>query len=197
LTSPAFDRLKATAAGITRLSKEDMDSFCAAASPAEYKKGQPLLKEGEICKRIFFIDSGYLRTYHTQDGLEINTGLHFEGSFVTNLKSLLTGAPSTSFIAAAEPALVYVFTKEKMMELYAQSPPILDFGKRLLENIAIQQEEHLELFKLYSAEQRFRHIEQHQPEMLQRVPLSWLASYLGVARETLSRFRKNSSSPRL
>jgi len=174
-----------------------MDSFCDAASAMEYRKGQQLLKEGNICQKIFFVDSGYLRTCHTQEGLEINTGLHFEGSFVTNLKSLLTGAPSTSFIAAAEPALVYTFTKEKMMDLYAQSPPILDFGKRLLEKIAIQQEEHLELFKLYSAEQRFRYIEQHQPEMLQRVPLSWLASYLGVARETLSRFRKNSSSPRL
>jgi CRP-like cAMP-binding protein len=161
LTPPAFERLKATVAGITHLSKEDMDSFCAAASPMEYKKGQPLLKEGDICQKIFFVDNGYLRTYHTHDGLEINTGLHFEGSFITSLKSLLTGAPSTSFIAAAEPALVYVFTKEKMMTLYAQSPPILDFGKRLLENIAIQQEEHLDLFKLYSAEQRFRHIEQH------------------------------------
>jgi CRP-like cAMP-binding protein len=190
LNSSAFHKLTATAAGITQLSKEDMDRFCAAASPMEWKKGQLLLKEGDLCKRIFFVDNGYLRTYHTQDGLEINTGLHFEGSFVTNLKSLLKGTPSTSFIAAAEPALVYVFTKEKMMELYAQSPPILDFGKKLLEKLAMQQEEHLELFKLYSAEQRFRHIEQHQPEMLQRVPLSWLASYLGVARETLSRFRR-------
>jgi len=195
--TPAFHRLKTTAAAITHLSKEDLDRFCAAASPMECKKGQPLLKEGDTCRRIFFVDSGYLRTYHTQKGLEINTGLHFEGSFVTSLKSLLTGAPSASFIAAAEPALVYIFTKEKMMDLYAQSPPILDFGKKLLENIAMAQEEHLELFKLYSAEQRFRYIEQHQPEMLQRVPLSWLASYLGVARETLSRFRKNSSSPRL
>jgi CRP-like cAMP-binding protein len=99
-----------------------MDSFCAAANPMECKKGHLLLKEGEICQRIFFVNRGYLRTYHTQDGLEINTGLHFEGSFVTSLKSLLTGAPSTSFIVTAEPALVYIFTKAKMMDLYALAP---------------------------------------------------------------------------
>ena len=80
---------------------------------------------------------------------------------------------------------------------YNSARSILENNRPIMEKIAMAQEEHLELFKLYSAEQRFRYIEQHQPEMLQRVPLSWLASYLGVARETLSRFRKNPSSPRL
>jgi len=67
---------------------------------------------------------------------------------------------------------------------------MVEFGKKLLEMLAIEQEEQLNLFRLYSAEERFRYFEEKRPELLQRIPLSYLASYLGVARETLSRFRK-------
>jgi len=185
-----YDKLKIKVQSIARLPAEDLDSFCAAARPAECKKGQLLLKEGEICTSIYFIETGYLRSYYTPDGLEINTGLHFENTFVTNLKSLRMELPSESFIAAAEPAVVYEFTKEKITPLYATRPPIVEFGKKLLELLAIEQQEHISLFQLYSAEERFRHIQKTRPEIFQRVPLSHLASYLGVARETLSRFRK-------
>ena len=96
-----FDKLKATVQSIDRLSPEDIDSFCAAAKPLECKKGHLLLKEGQVCTSIYFIETGYLRSYHTRDGLEINTGFHFEGSFVTNLNSLRAGSPSESLIEAA------------------------------------------------------------------------------------------------
>jgi len=185
-----YDKLKTKVQGIANLSTEDLDSFCAAARPMECKKGQLLLKEGEVCKSIYFIEKGYLRSYHILDGLEINTGLHFEDAFVTNLKSLRMELPSESFIVTAEPVILYEFTKEKMMALYARCAAIVDFGKKLLELLAIEQQEHVSLFKLYSAEERFRYIQKTQPEIFQRVPLSHLASYLGVARETLSRFRK-------
>jgi CRP-like cAMP-binding protein len=184
------DKLKLKVQGIAPLSAEDLDSFCEAATPIECKKGHLLLKEGVVCKSIYFVESGYLRSYYTLDGLEINTGLHFENTFVTNLKSLRMELPSDSFIVAAEPVVLYEFTKEKMMALYARCAPVVAFGKKLLELLAIEQQEHISLFQLYSAEERFRHIQKTRPEIFQRVPLSYLASYLGVARETLSRFRK-------
>ena len=185
-----FDTLRTKVQSIDHLSPEDLDSFCAAAKPLECKKGQRLLKEGQVCTSIYFIETGYLRSYHTRDGLEINTGLHFEGSFVTNLKSLRTESPSESFIEAAEPAFLYEFTKEKVTVLYAHRPPIVEFGKKLLELLAIGQQEHINLFTLYSAEERFRYICETRPEILQRVSLTQLASWLGVTRETLSRFRR-------
>lgn len=184
-----FDNLEKSVLEVTRLPAEEMAEFCGAAMPVECKKGQYLLREGEFCRRIWWVEKGYLRAYHTQDGLEITTGLHLEGSFVTNQKSLLKDLPSESFLAAAEPAIVYEFSRERMFGLYERFPRILDFGKRLLETISIAQEDHLNLFRLYSADERYRHISETQPELLQRVPLSYLSSYLGVARETLSRLR--------
>lgn len=185
-----YDRLKRKVLSIADLPAKDLDSFCAVATPLQYNKGQILLKEGETCRNIYFVQQGYLRSYHTRDGLEINTGFHFEDSFATNLKSLRTELPSESFLAAAEPVLLFRFTSETMKDLYARCPPMVDFGKKLLEMLAIEQEEQLNLFRLYSAEERFRYFEEKRPQILQRVPLSYLASYLGVARETLSRFRK-------
>src|SRR5258708_15197461 len=154
-----YDRLKRKALSIADLPAKDMESFCAIASPLKYNKGQILLKEGETCRNIYFVQQGYLRSYYTRDGLEINTGFHFEDSFATNLKSLRTQLPSESFLAAAEPVLVFRFTSEMMKDLYARCPPIVDFGKKLLEILAIEQEEELNLFRLYSAEERFRHFE--------------------------------------
>src|SRR5882757_2009910 len=135
-----YDSLKQRILSIADLPAKDLESFCVVATPLEYNKGQIVLKEGETCRNIYFVLQGYLRSYHTRDGLEINTGFHFEDSFATNLKSLRTQSPSESFLVAAEPVLLFRFTSEKMKALYARCPPMIDFGKKLLELLAIEQE---------------------------------------------------------
>jgi len=155
------------------------------------EKGETLLKQGQICHTIFFVESGYLRVFIEKDATEINTDFIFENNFVTNLKSLRQSIPSETTIQAGESALVYEFNKDKLMILYKDSPEIESFGRKLLEQLLIASEEHSNLFKIFSPTERYKYLQANKPQLLQRISLSHIASYLGIARETLSRIRKS------
>ena len=154
------------------------------------KKKENILCEGQVCKGIYFVESGYLRQFAYKDAVEINTGFNFENDFATNLKSLRLGIASDTTIQAGEDAVLYLFEKNTLLELYKGSPEIGSFGRVLLEQLLMAQEEHANLFKLFTPAERYNYLQTNHPQLLQRVSLSQIASYLGVARETLSRVRK-------
>lgn len=178
-------------AGLTEISTSSLSKLFEIATPRQLEKREIILNERQICKTILFVESGCLRTFIDKDGTEINTDFTFEGHFTTNLKSLRSSTFSDTSIQASEPTTLYEFDKDRLLELYKVSPEIESFGRKLLEQLLIAQEEHANLFKIYSPKERYQHLLDNKPEMLQRISLSQLASYLGVARETLSRIRKN------
>ncbi len=177
--------------GLTEISVSSLDRLFEIAAQRQFVKGQTILKAGQICNSIVFVENGYLRTFIDKDGTEINTDFTFEGNFTTNLKSLRSSSPSDTTIHAEEPVSIYEFDKDKLLALYKVSAEIESFGRKLLEQLLIAQEEHTNLFKIYSPAERYQYLRNSRPQMLQRVSLLQLASYLGVARETLSRIRKN------
>ena len=173
------------------ISEVALNELFHIATYRKLAKGEVLLNDGQVCKSIFFIETGYLRTFMRNDGKEINTDFAFENSFTTNIKSLRSETASTVTIQAAEPTTVYEFDKNELLQLYNKSPELESFGRKLLEHLLIQQEEHSNLFKIYSPKERYQYVQANYPELLQRVSLTQLASFLGTARETLSRIRKN------
>jgi CRP-like cAMP-binding protein len=172
------------------LSQESVEKLFEATWERQVSKGEIILREGQICKKILFVEEGYLRTYIVKDGVDINTDFTFEGNFTTNLKSLRSSLPSATTIQAGEATVVYEFEKDQLLELYKESPEIESFGRKLLEQLLIMQEEHTTLFKLFTPTERYNYLLTHKPQIIQRVSLSQLSSYLGIARETLSRIRK-------
>jgi CRP-like cAMP-binding protein len=176
---------------LTEISVSSFDKLFEIAIQREFTKGEVILRQGQICKTIMFVEKGYLRTFIDKDGTEINTDFTFEGNFTTNLKSLRSASLADTSIQAGEITIIYEFDKDRLLELYKVSPEIESFGRKLLEQLLITQEEHANLFKIYSPTERYRYLQANKSEILQRVSLSQLSSYLGVARETLSRIRKN------
>ena len=176
---------------LTEISVSSLGKLFEVANQREITKGQIILKKGQICKTVIFVEKGFLRTFIDKDGTEINIDFTFEGNFTTNLKSLRSSFPSDTSIQAGETTTIYEFDRDKLLELYNGSAEIESFGRKLLEQLLIAQEEHNNLFKIYSPAERYRYLQNSKPEMLQRISLSQLASYLGIARETLSRIRKN------
>lgn len=167
-----------------------MTRLFASVEKMQFPKGAYLLQESQICNHIFFVENGYLRVFVSKDGTEINTGFVFENNFATNLRSLRSGSPSESFIQAGEAVTVFRFDKNKLKALYEGSPETETFGRTLLEQLLIEQEEHANMFRIYSPAERYKQLLTQNPELLKRVSLSQIASYLGVTRETLSRIRK-------
>tara|TARA_R110000868_G_scaffold162330_1_gene393524 strand:- start:252 stop:842 length:591 start_codon:yes stop_codon:yes gene_type:complete len=175
---------------LSEISESSLDKFFEIAIHRHLAKGELVLKKGQICKTVVFVEKGYLRTFIEKDGKEINSLFSFEGCFTTNLKSLRTSTASETTIQAGEPSTIYEFDKDALLELYKVWPEIELFGKKLLEQLLIAQEEHLNLFKIYSPAERYQYLLVNKPEIFQRISLSQLSSYLGIARETLSRIRK-------
>jgi CRP-like cAMP-binding protein len=182
--------LKNKIASLAEISSSSLDMLIAIAQERKLSKGEILLRQGQVCKKIVYIEKGYLRTYFNKDGIDININFSFENNFTTNLKSLRSSTPSDITIQAGEPTSIYEFDKDMLLNLYKVSPEIESFGRKLLEQLLIAQDEHTNLFKIYSPIERYHYLQQNNPELLQRISLTQLASYLGIARETLSRIRK-------
>lgn len=157
----------------------------------EIPKGSYLVKEGQACKYIFYIEQGQLRTLYHKNGKDININFSFENDFVTDLKSFIYNIPSMYYIMASESAVIRRFTKDQLLSLHHQSREIEAFSRHLLQKLLITQEEHSNLFKIYTPSERYHYVAKYYPKLLQRVSLSQLSSYLGISRETISRIRRN------
>lgn len=175
---------------LTDMTELSLDKLFNVITIKQIKKHENILNQGMICQNIFFVENGYLRIYTDKDGKEINTDFILENSFTTNLKSLRLAIPSDTTFQAGELSTIYEFDKDKLLALYKESPEIESFGRKLLEQLLIAQEEHANLFKIFKPEERYKYLQTNKPELLQRVSLSQISSYIGVARETLSRIRK-------
>lgn len=175
---------------LTGFSESSWEALLPVLTKKEFKKGEYLLREGETCDSLFFIDKGYCKSFYNKNGIEKNTGFYFEGEVATNINSFGSGQKSTYYIQACEPLTAIIFDKYKLMEASSKTPEIESLGKKCLRLTAGKLEQHSDLFKLYSPLERYEFIEKNQPELLQRVSLTNLSSYLGITRETLSRIRK-------
>ncbi|NRF39475.1 Crp/Fnr family transcriptional regulator [Pedobacter foliorum] len=175
---------------LTEFSEQSWELLQPALSKREFKKNDFLLQEGNICNSLFYIESGYCKSYYNIDGTIKNTGFFFENDIATNINSFGSEEKSEFNIIACEPLTVIVFNKQKLFEAAKQAREIEALGRSCIRLFASKQEEFSNLFKLYTAQERLNYLEVNHPSILQRVSLSQLASFLGVARETLSRIRK-------
>jgi CRP-like cAMP-binding protein len=175
---------------LTDFSDESWALLQPALSKKSYQKKEYLLKEGVVCQSLFYIEGGYCKSYYEIDGAIKNTAFFFENDIATNINSFASGEKSKFNIIACEQLEAVIFDKQKLFEAAKLSPQIEALGRNCIRLFAAKQEEFSTLFKLYTAQERLAYLETNHPEMLQRVSLSQLASFLGVARETLSRIRK-------
>lgn len=174
---------------LTTFSDDNWQHLLPALSVQQFRKDEFLLRAGEVCNALFFVSKGYCRAFYDKDGVDINTDFFFEQDIATNINSYGRREKSAFAIQACEPLEVVRFDRELLLAAAATDPQIETLGRLCLQRIAARQEKHTALFKLMSAQERYEYLGQEYPEMLQRISLSQLSSFLGVARETLSRIR--------
>ena len=171
---------------IIGLSEQGWNALKKVLSVRHFKKGDYLLVAGEVSDALFYIESGYCRAYYDYGGKTINTNFYFENEFATNIRSMKLGVGSDYFIQAEEDMNVIVFDKEKLYDLFGRSREVDTMGRKLMEKILGRQEEQAFLFKLHTAMERYRYIRNIQPQIIERIPLTNIASYLGISLETLT-----------
>lgn len=173
------------------LSNGEFDAFFNALEERPLKKKQLFIKEGEVCKKIGFFSEGYFRFHHTDiKGNEVTTDFHFAPGFITSYTSFLTEGPSHTNVQAMEPMVVYEISKSKLYSLYSKYHNIERLGRLMAEYVFITSETHLLMILNQTAETRYRILIDKYPNFVSKIPLQYIASYLGITQETLSRMRK-------
>jgi len=154
-----------------------------------YKKGEYLLREGEICRSGFQIIKGIVRKYYLTEGKEIITDLVFAGDLALSLKSYVYQQPSHEFIQAIDDTEVTLTSFETFQKLKKKHVELIELDLLLTEYHALWLEQRLWEFHSLDATQRYEKLLKEQPHFVQQIPLTYLASFLGVSLETLSRIR--------
>ena len=151
------------------------------------------LQEGRVSKEVAFVESGLVRLYYLHDGKEVTQCFCREGSLVTSYKSLILQAASEIAIQAVEPSHLVILPQKGLESLYEKNHFWQLLTRLASEQEYIRVEDHNRFLRDLSATERYIHILNHDKELLQRLPLNYLATYLQVAPETLSRIRNKIS----
>ncbi|MEZ4772484.1 MAG: Crp/Fnr family transcriptional regulator [Bacteroidia bacterium] len=156
----------------------------------EYKKGTILLKEGEVSTQCYFILKGCIRQYFQMEDDEKTTAFFTEEQAVVSFASYSAQIPANHYFACVEDCTVIVGDFEKEKEMYQKFPQLQALTRTMMEQDFGRTQENFATFITSSPEERYRHLLEKRPELLHRVPLHQIASYLGITPESLSRIRK-------
>jgi CRP-like cAMP-binding protein len=153
-------------------------------------KGQFVLKTGDIANYYYFIKSGALRFYYGEYEEQLTAWVIVKDEFFTEISSLNPQIPTRFNIEAIEKTVLLIIRKDDMDALYKQIPAWQEFGRITWENMAIRMINQIISFQTLSAEERYLEFMQ-DAELMKRVPVKQIASYLGITPNALSRIRKN------
>lgn len=153
------------------------------------KKNEHFLKAGAICDRIAFIEKGSARYYYQLEDREVCKDFIFENGLLGSFASFFSQQPSTLNIEALEETQVIELFYEDVLNLYDHFPAWQKLGRIIAQDQFVRAEKREAAFLKDHPEVRFRSLVDEHPKIFKRVPLQYIASYLGITRETLSRYR--------
>jgi CRP-like cAMP-binding protein len=152
-------------------------------------KNEYLITEGKTCRHLYFLQQGALRGYYTLEGKEITHWFAFENDFVTSFHSFITQQPSVENIQLLEGSVLWRISKEILDGLLGEYHEIEKLVRVVYENYYIRLEERFINSHFKTASERYQDLLRQSPHIIERVPLGYIASYLGISQETLSRTR--------
>lgn len=174
---------------IGSFSESEITSIKKGLSSSFYRKGDLLLDQGEICNCFWFLETGSVYSYYLNDELDqVTTGLFVAGDWLVDQASFTSREPSKCKIEAYSDTQTYVLTIHEIHNLIGQSQTFFQMGK-ILGNVGAEA-----FRKDQGPDEKYLQLMNNQPDLLQNFPLKYIASYLGVTPETLSRVRKRISS---
>ncbi|MDX1285498.1 MAG: Crp/Fnr family transcriptional regulator, partial [Draconibacterium sp.] len=147
-------------------------------------------KSGIISDRIGFVTSGLFRSFYNIKDKETTTFFQVPGTVVAALLSFLSMKPAIENIQALEDSEIIVINRKELLNLYNENWKWQQVGRILIENYYVKMEQRLIAMQSQSAQERYEVFLRHFPELIKTVPLHYIASYLGMSPETLSRVRK-------
>lgn len=171
------------------MTHDELDILESIIVPQKYAKGEMMLKEGDICRQFLYIDKGLVRQFYFKHGKEVTEHLGQEHTIVMCIESLFKEEPTKLQVEALEPTTVYALPKADLERVAMHNVNIQILYRKMLEESLIVSQIHADLVRFETAQDRYKKLCKLCPQVVLRAPLVYIASYLQMTPETLSRVR--------
>jgi CRP/FNR family transcriptional regulator, anaerobic regulatory protein len=186
MTTQIFNSIRS----IVSLNETEEKAFEKILELKDIKKKAYLLQEGEVCNHVYFINTGCFRLFYNVDGVENTVQFFFANMWYTDYASFLTGQQTHENVQALESCSVVRVEKQKLQALYNQYPVFDRVGRIFAENAFLSVSLLNKMLKNEEPQQRYINLLRQRPEIVAKIPQHYIASYLGIKPESLSRIRK-------
>jgi len=171
------------------LSNEAREALREEFEEITLAKYELLLKEGTVCRHLYFIEKGAVRGFYNLEEKEITHWFGFERDFVTSFHSFITGEPAVENIQLLEGSILWRISKDRLTALYNNFHDIERLVRIAYEKYYIRLEERYVNAQFKTARELYENLLRQNPHIVERVSLGHISSYLGISQETLSRIR--------
>jgi CRP-like cAMP-binding protein len=171
------------------MTHEELDVLEGILVPKKYQKGEIILHEGEVCESIYWVAKGLVRQFYYKNGKELTEYMATEDNIVMSIESLFTDKPSTQQMVALEPTILFALPKRELEHEAVRNVNIQMLYRKILEESLIISQIHADMLRFESAQERYSKLVKRSPQLVLRAPLVYIASYLQMTPETLSRVR--------
>lgn len=159
-----------------------------------FKKGDIIIKESDVDNTTFFVVKGLLRQYKVVDGEDLTIDFFAENEWVISLNSFNGDTKANYFLTCLEDSELITGNEASAQALFKVFPRFETISRAVMENTFAKKQALLQTFQTDSPTNRYANLIKHKPDLLQRIPQYYIASYLGLTPESLSRIRKRISS---
>lgn len=171
------------------MTHDELDVLEDLLVPMKFQKGEMIIKEGETCVNIYWVVKGLVRQFYYKNGKELTEYLTAENSIFMCIESLFREEPTHLQAVALEPTWIYAMPRQLLEQKAMRSVNIQILYRKILEESLIISQVHADMLRFESAQSRYKKYIKLQPQIVLRAPLVYIASYLQITPETLSRVR--------
>ncbi len=190
-----MEELRKTIANLIKTNKEQTDYILSHFRTVQLGKDESFVDLNDKCDEVAFIKNGIIRFYYYNKRDEETTCYFaFPNEFITSIKSFNFKTESREVLKCITDAELLVIKRTDIEKLYHEIPATQKITRKIYERLSINLQKRIALLQINSAEERYQYILNHQSELLRSVPLQYLASFLGVTPQHLSRLRKSKAT---
>ncbi len=171
------------------MTHEELDILEEILVPRKYPKGARILDEGEVCQSIYWIVKGLVRQFYFKNKKELTEYMATENTICMSIESLFHETPSHQIIQALEPTILFEIPMRELESAAIKSVNIQMLFRKILEESLIISQQRADMLRFESAQDRYQKLVKSAPQLVLRAPLVYIASYLQMTPETLSRVR--------
>ena len=171
------------------MTHEELDILEEILVPRKYPKGARILDEGEVCQSIYWIVKGLVRQFYFKNNKELTEYMATENTICMSIESLFHETPSHQIIQALEPTILFEIPMHELENAAIKSVNIQMLYRKILEESLIISQQRADMLRFESAQDRYQKLVKSTPQLVLRAPLVYIASYLQMTPETLSRVR--------